>query len=808
MTPDESESAGRFSSKSPEVAGFISHCVRDCLREYARQDDSGIVKDPEALLRCKSRVLSSCIAKLITFRLSKLGKFHFSPPIAKHVQSLTPFERARVRIFQSQIRALPWRNSGLLDVYDILHSTTHSVDEQGIKLSKGTSARNGIGAYYTPNNLAAKCVSETLDSYIESRTGIPRPLSGMEKFNGSQRRAVLACLTNLTIADLSCGGGRFLLATCRKLFAIYSQLGQILPRRAIVKKMFGADIDYLAVEICVAELCLFAEDLDVSEHLRKQLVHANPLVRPMERPASSLERADLYDLGLHYSPRFGLGLEELPKAFEIVVGNPPWEKVRLEEREFFHGFAPRLSRISKKDMRTAAIGRLNHSAPALFRHFVLRKEVNDAFIFAVRRDARFQFTARGEINTYALFTELCLHMMAPSGRVGILTKSAIATAPVNSSFFKMLMEKKLLLSMWDFTNIRRIFPIDNRERFCLLLMGHSHTRSFSVRMGLTEPEQISQCKRPLRLNPGILTLINPATSMLPNVRGDAELDFLVKIAASNPPLASVYGSAKFGRVVHYTNHARHISRSPGPANVPIYEGKFIGRYDGKFSGYNSMSQSMRYRSKARAVALNPTTKWQTSVIPESRYFIASDAWRQLSRRFRQNYSLMWRSLTSATNTQPCIATILPHMPTSQSIVFLQLQNESDLAILLAVFNSQIFNTIVRLKLNGIDLTQGLVKQLPVPPLSRYAKTMKFGGNSMTLGQHIVARVHSLLVRDHRLGGFCRNLQQAVPASMPSTQVADTVRELDELVARAYGLTRSSFEDAKTPAFASRVPVIP
>ena len=106
-------------------------------------------------------------------------------------------------------------------------------------------------------------------------------------------------------------------------------------------------------------------------------------------------------------------------------------------------------------------------------------------------------------------------------------------------------------------------------------------------------------------------------------------------------------------------------------------------------------------------------KQDLQTVPESRFFIRESKWNKVSRNYHAEYSLYWRSLTSSTNRRTTIATILPHMPTSQSIQLLQKRDDYEgLLIILSLFNSVIFDYLVKNKLNGIDLTQTIIIQIP------------------------------------------------------------------------------------------------
>src|SRR5581483_9302128 len=90
----------------------------------------------------------------------------------------------------------------------------------------------------------------------------------------------------------------------------------------------------------------------------------------------------------------------------------------------------------------------------------------------VRSSGRYFLTGKGDINTYALFAELFLKLVRPTGRAGMLVPTGIATDSTNSEFFGELVNKQRLSSLYSFYEIRGWFKgTDDRKSFCILTIG-------------------------------------------------------------------------------------------------------------------------------------------------------------------------------------------------------------------------------------------------------------------------------------------------------------------------------------------------
>ena len=247
---------------------------------------------------------------------------------------------------------------------------------------------------------------------------------------------------------------------------------------------------------------------------------------------------------------------------------------------------------------------------------------------------------------------------------------------------------------------------------------------------------------------------------------------------------------RLGRIVHLTSHAKFITKKKAEYNVPTYEGKLFNQFDGKFSGFNGVVDELRYGNKSSSVNIDEAKKAISDYFPESRFFINAEKWIQLSKNHSEKFMLAWRSLTSATNTRTCIATVLPFIPASQSVQFLT-TNQNDLLYLSGLFNSVVFDFILKKKLSGIDLTQSVINQMPVPKIEQTSSIINFNGVEATIKYHISSLVFSLLRNDVRLNSLFENFE--LQNQIRSEIKFETVRNIDLLFMALYNLTDSEVE---------------
>ncbi|HOT74390.1 MAG TPA: N-6 DNA methylase, partial [Candidatus Wallbacteria bacterium] len=158
-------------------------------------------------------------------------------------------------------------------------------------------------------------------------------------------------------------------------------------------------------------------------------------------------------------------------GFDCVLGNPPWERIKLQEKEFFASKSPEIANAPNAAARKRMIDDLKKNDPSLFQEFCdeLRKAEGESHF--VRDSKLFPLCGRGDVNTYSIFAELKRNLMGPRGRVGCIVPSGIATDDTTKFFFQSLVEKESLASLFDFENRQALFPGVHRSyKFSLLTL--------------------------------------------------------------------------------------------------------------------------------------------------------------------------------------------------------------------------------------------------------------------------------------------------------------------------------------------------
>lgn len=301
-------------------------------------------------------------------------------------------------------------------------------------------------------------------------------------------------------------------------------------------------------------------------------------------------------------------------GFDVVLGNPPWERIKLQEREWFAERRPDIANAPNAAARARMIAVLAKEDPLVHGAFLDARRMAEGESHLVRDSGRYPLCGRGDINTYAIFAEDMRGIINSHGRVGCIVPSGIATDDTTKFFFQDLMESGTLVSLYDFENSVGLFPGvgHGRQKFCLLtIAGHQAKSSVGAEFVwfAQYADDLKEQNRRYKLTSEEISLLNPNTRTSPTFRSkhDAELTKAIYrhtpvlinegIAGGNPWRASFVrmfdmsnDSHLFGTREQLENEGwkleGNIFRRAGDEMHPLYEAKMMHHYDHRFGDYS------------------------------------------------------------------------------------------------------------------------------------------------------------------------------------------------------------------------------
>lgn len=214
-------------------------------------------------------------------------------------------------------------------------------------------------------------------------------------------------------------------------------------------------------------------------------------------------------------------------GFDVVLGNPPWEHIELKEQEFFAVRAPEIG-VASGARRKRLIDGLSQTNPALAAEYVSEKRHIDSTRHFLANSGRYPLCGRGRVKTDPVFAELGRHLLASRGRFGLVLPTGIATDATTQYYFKDLVQRANLVSLYDFENRKPLFEgVDSRFKFCLLTLTGRDERVAQAEFAFFahDPTDLLKDDARFELTPEEIQLLNPNTGTCPifRTRRDAEI---------------------------------------------------------------------------------------------------------------------------------------------------------------------------------------------------------------------------------------------------------------------------------------------
>lgn len=302
-------------------------------------------------------------------------------------------------------------------------------------------------------------------------------------------------------------------------------------------------------------------------------------------------------------------------GFAVLLGNPPWERIKLQEEEFFATRSPYVAEAPHKAERSRRIellkqGRLlhtlypeveaaqglsppNRAEQQLHEEFIAARRGAEAASLFAHASGRYPLTGVGDVNTYALFAETFAGLVSPRGRTGFIVPTGIATDDGTKAFFESVSQAGRLVSLLGLENEEFVFPaVHHSFRFCLMTIGGvAQQFESSLVFFARHAQQIHDIRRRFTLTPEEFHLINPNTRTCPVFRSQRDAELTKKLYRAAPvlieegePEKNPWG-IRFMRMLDMANDSGLFRDEPAPDRLPLYEAKMIHQFDHRWATY-------------------------------------------------------------------------------------------------------------------------------------------------------------------------------------------------------------------------------
>jgi hypothetical protein len=518
-------------------------------------------------------------------------------------------------------------------------------------------------------------------------------------------------------------------------------------------------------------------------------------------------------------------------GFDCVLGNPPWERIKLQEQEFFASRAPAVANARNKAERARAIAVLEQSSPSsperrIFDEFAETKRASEAASTFAHGGIRYPLTGTGDVNTYALFAETALTVLSPKGHSGLVLPTGIVTDDSTSEFFAKLAEGQLR-EVSSFENEEFIFPgVHHAFRFCLnVWSGEINSSPALLRFFLRQPQQLRDSRRTFSLTRDDFLTLNPNSRTCPVFRSQADAELTKRLYSRLPVLwkdgnpngntwglsfLTMFHMANDSAVFHTAERVSQLAQA-----VPLYEAKMIHQFDHRWATYSAPAGAASIVDD-ESRELSDEEKSDVNRLITPRYYVdlSQVQARTSERRWQKQWFLTFRDITGIEKIRTVIAAIAPFSAVGHTlpVIFATMGGQSSLlsgslatahSLLLANLNAIVLDYIARQKVGGTHLTYGYLKQFAMLPPAQYdADDLSY----------IVPRVLQLTYSATDLRCFYEDviaenpgfdLRSSADRDRPFLwdpgRRAQLRAELDAYYARLYGLTRDELRYILDPA---------
>ena len=431
-------------------------------------------------------------------------------------------------------------------------------------------------------------------------------------------------------------------------------------------------------------------------------------------------------------------------GFDAVIGNPPWDRIKLQEVEWFAERKPEIARAVRAADRKRLIQELRQHNDPLWQDYALATERAEANARVVRDCEDFPLLSGGDVNIYSLFVERAQALVHTQGIVGLLTPSGIAADKGASEFFRSISGTGRLAALYDFENRNNpggsYFPdVDSRFKFCTLVFAGA-ARTFaasSCAFFLHDVAELKDAERRLALSAEDFKLVNPNTGSAPIFRNRRDAEITTRIYRNHPVLVDRSSGeekkvwpVRYATMFHMTNDSQlFLNRAelekqgwkPTPLNrwtmgevvaVPLYVGKMIYHYDHRSANVEVSEENLKVATSSDLVS--DAAKADVNFYPEPQYWVEDNG---ATGFLRDQWSLAFRDITNATNERTMVSAICPTRAVGNTLPLLLGAQRGEYTLfaplLQANFSAMAFDFLARQKAQGTHLNWYIVEQLPV-----------------------------------------------------------------------------------------------
>ena len=426
-------------------------------------------------------------------------------------------------------------------------------------------------------------------------------------------------------------------------------------------------------------------------------------------------------------------------GFDCILGNPPWERVKLQEKEWFAERSPEIANAANAAARKRMIEALKSNDPSLYQRFLEDSRKAEGESHFIRGNGRYPLCGRGDINTYAVFAEGMRNSLNDRGRVGCVLPTGIATDDTTKFFFQDVVERKSLASLFDFENGKGLFPsVQGNIKFCLFTLSALPVEEFVIAAQLDDPELLHEPSRRYRLTGKDIRAVNPNTLNCPTFCFATDALLVTAIHRRHPILVNegdgVSGNPwhiTFTAMFHMTNDSScfktleelngmgatrngNVFHAQNDDYSPLYEAKLVHQFNHRAATFEGIPVADRFKIHAGTSTPTKIDLSDPNWAPLPRFWIPAQELRRRCDTKNRFLSGFRNAISATADSRSLVATIFPMVGVGNSLPLFHTDlGAAATAVLTAALNGFPADYVLRQKASGGNLNFYILKQVPV-----------------------------------------------------------------------------------------------
>ncbi|WP_434810131.1 Eco57I restriction-modification methylase domain-containing protein [Microbacterium sp. bgisy189] len=465
-------------------------------------------------------------------------------------------------------------------------------------------------------------------------------------------------------------------------------------------------------------------------------------------------------------------------GFDVLVGNPPWEEVMVEEPKFWLRVRPGLLGLKPAELK-AEIARLRVDRADLLAELQREVDAVDA-LRKVLLSGPYPGLGTGDVDLYQAFAWRFWQLLRDGGVLALVTPRSLMNAAGNGRWRAAVMPRAITEVVtltnsgnWVFENV------DGRYSFALSAIQRAERTGGIIRMAgpfYSESEFIGQRDGLGELTFEALTAAS-GTAALPNLPDPASVEVFAQLRTS-PRLDSRRTGWDFRPVAefHATNDRSTFDDGEfAPGKLPVRGGAGFDLWTPETTEVYAWSAPATVEAALQA-------KRQRQVgLKSSAFFGKGSTWSSdpATLPFRSP-RIAFRDVTNATNTRTSIAALVPPntlLTNAAPYVFRYDGDARAEAYLLAVLSTVPLDWYAR-KYVELHMNLHIFNALPVPSRP----------DGSLWARRVVEIAGRLAAVDERYRTWANEVGVEVGTANDAPTRSDLIAELDALVSLLYGLT--------------------